>query len=119
MEPPGTAGAGIEPEDTVPLLLHILVGVAKDYHIHAGKVRRDLFFVVDHGKGHAVQGHGEVVGDVLGPLLVIVAPDDVERGVLPQLVHDTGLVDVAAVENGVGGFQMFHHLRPQQAMGVG
>ena len=89
------------------------------YAVHAGKVRRDLFFVVDHGKGHAVQGHGEVVGDVLGPLLVVVAPDDVERGVLPQLVHDTGLVDVAAVENGVGGFQMFHHLRPQQAMGVG
>ena len=89
------------------------------YAVHAGKVRRDLFPVVNHEKGHPFQGHGEIVGDVRGPLLVVVAPDDVEGGVLPQPVHDAGLVDVAAVENGVGGFQMFHHLGPQQAVGVG
>ena len=54
----------------------------------------------------------------LRPLLVVVAPDDVQRRVLPQLIHDLLLVDVPAVENGVGGFQIFHHLRPQQAVGV-
>ena len=55
----------------------------------------------------------------LRPLLVVVAPDNIQRGVPPQLVHNALLVDVAAVEDGVGGFQMLRHLRPQQAVGVG
>ena len=50
------------------------------------------------------------MGNVLRPLLVVVAPDDVEGSVLLQLLHNGGLVDVAAVENGVCGFQVLHHL---------
>ena len=119
MEPPGTAGAGIEPETAAPLLLQILVGVAEHHHVHPGQVCRDLFPVVDHVKGNAIQRECEMVGNGRRPLLIIVAPDNIERGILPQLIHDRLPVDVAAVDNGVGGFQMLRHFGPQQAVGVG
>jgi hypothetical protein len=59
------------------------------------------------------------MGDGLRPLLVIVAPDHIEGRILLQLIHDGLFVDVTAVENGVGGFQVLCHLWPQQAVGVG
>ena len=40
---------------------------------------------------------------MLRPLLVVVAPDDVQRCALPKLVHNFLLVDVPGVEDGVGG----------------
>ena len=95
------------------------MGVAKHHHIHTREVRRDLFPVVDHGKSHAVQGNGEVMGDVLRPLLVVVSPDDVEGCVLLQGIHDARFIDVTTVKNDVGGFQILLHLRPQQPMRVG
>ena len=119
MEPPGAAGAGIEPEDAVPLLLHIPVGVAEHHHVHTGKLRRDLLPVVDQEEGDALQSHCAVVGKLLRPLLVIVAPDDIEGGVFLQLIQNTLPVDVPAVENGAGVLQALHHLRPQEAVGVG
>ena len=92
---------------------------AEYHHIHTGEVCRDLFLVVDHGEGHAAQGNGKIVGDIFCPFLVVVAADNVEGGVLLQLIHDALLVDVAAVENDIGGFQVLRYLRPQQAVGVG
>ena len=118
MKPPGTAGAGVQPENAVLLLQQILVGVAEHHRVDPGQVRRDLLFVVDHIEGHASQCNGAVVGDLLRPLLVVVAPDNVEGRVLLQLLHNAWLVDVPAVENGIGGFQQLRHLRPQQAVGV-
>ena len=119
MEPPGAAGAGVQPENAVLLLQQILVGVAEHHRVDPGQVRRDLLFVVDHIEGHTPQGDGAVVGDLLRPLLVVVAPDNVEGRVLLQLLHNAWLVDVPAVENGIGGFQKLRHLQPQQAVGVG
>ena len=103
MEPPRAAGARVEPEDTVFLFLHVLVGVAEHHRVHTGQVRRDLLSVVDHEKGHAAQGNGEIVRDGLRPVLVVVAPDDVQRRILPQLIHDALPVDISAMEDGVGG----------------
>ena len=91
-----------------------------EYHrVNAGEVRREFFPVVNQIEGHAAKGDGQVVGDGLCPVLVVVAPDDVEGGVLSQLVHKALFVDVPAVENGVGGFQLLRYLGPQQAVGVG
>ncbi len=59
--------------------------------------------VVDHEKGHAAQGYGEIVREGLRPVLVVVAPDDVQRRILPQLIHDALPVDISAMEDGVGG----------------
>ena len=95
------------------------MGVAEHHCIHTGKVCWDLFFVVDHIKGHATQGNCEIVGDSFRPLFVVIAPNDVEGSVLPQFVYDAGFIDVAAVENGVDVFQIFQHLGPKQTMGVG
>ena len=119
MEPAGAAGAGIEPEEAVLFLLHILVGVAKHHRIHLAGARRELLFVVDQDKGHTAQGDCEVMGDGLGPRLVVVAPDDIQRSDIRHLVHNGLGVDVPGVKDGIGVFQVLHDLRPQQAMGVG
>ena len=103
MEPPWAAGAGVQPEKAILLLLEILVGVAEHHCVDPREVHRDLFFVMHHVKGHPAQGDGEVMGNVLRPLLVVVAPDDVQRRVLPQLIYDLRPVDVPGVEDGVGG----------------
>ena len=73
MKAPGAAGAGVEPEDAVPFLLQIPVGMAEYHRVNAGEVRREFFPVVNQIEGHAAKGDGQVVGDGLCPVLVVVA----------------------------------------------
>ena len=118
MKAPRAAGTGIQPEHTVSFLLHIFMRVAKHDHIHTRKVFRHFLFVVHHEKCHTVQRDGQVVRNGFRPILIVVAADNIQRRILPQLVHNALFVDVAAMQNDVDGFQTLGHLRPQQTVRI-
>ena len=67
----------------------------------------------------AFDGKCEALRQPLRPILVVVPPDNIERGVLPELVHNGLGVDIAAVDDDVSLGQVSHHLRPQKAVGSG
>ena len=95
------------------------MGVAEHHRIYAGQVVRDVLFIVDHIENEPVQRDGQVPGKTLRPLLVIVSADDIYGRESRHLVQDGLGVDVPGVEDGVGLLQVFQHLWPQQAVGVG
>ena len=67
------------PQHVPAPLLAVLVGVAEHHHVRPGQVRRHILFVVHHVKPHALEGDNQVVGNGLGPVLVIVAPHHIQR----------------------------------------
>lgn len=98
------AGAGIQPEQPLPLFLQILVGVAEYHDIDPGQICGNLLAVVNQIERDPLEGDSEIMRNLCGPILVVVAPNDIERGVLAQLVKDELLVDVPGMKDGVGMF---------------
>ena len=95
------------------------MGVTVNHHICIRQVRQYVFFVVNQEKPNTLNGESETLRQFRRPVLVVVPPDNIERGVLPELVHNGLGVDIAAVDDDICLGQVSHHLRPQQAVGVG
>ena len=118
MKAAGAAGTGIEPENAAFFCLRIFVRMAEYHHIHSAEISGNVLLVVYQKEDKSAQGNGAVVGNVLGPFLVIVPADNIERSILFQCVHDALFVDVAAMQDGVNVFQLFRDFGPQKAVCV-
>ena len=55
----------------------------------------------------------------LCPIFVVVAADDMERSIFPELVHNGLRVDIAAMDDDIRLGQIVQHLWPEQTVGVG
>ena len=107
---PPAAASGIEPKDTVPFFTGVLMGMSVDYDIHAGQVCGYIPLVVNHKKVNTLNGECEAMGQVFRPLLVIVAPDDLQGSEASQGLHDGLCVDIAAVDNSIRAGEVVQHL---------
>ena len=116
---PTSTTAGVQPQNTIPLLTGILVGVSVNHHIRVGQIWRNIPLVVNQEEMDMFNGKCEALRQPLRPVLVVVPSDNIERGVLPELVHNGLGVDIAAVDDDVSLGQVSHHLRPQKAVGIG
>ena len=64
------AAAGVQPEDAVPLLQSVLVGVAVNHHIHTGKGGGYVPDIMHQEKTDAFDGKGAGTGEGDAPVVV-------------------------------------------------
>ena len=119
VEPPPSAAPGIQPQDAVFLPLLVFVGMAEHHHIHAGQVLGHVLFVMDEEEPDALHRKGQAVGQVLRPILIVVAPDDIALPRCPECIHNSRRVDVPGVDDHVRLSQQGFDLLPKQAVGIG
>jgi hypothetical protein len=94
------------------------MGVPAYYNIVIGKVPANLPPVMYHIEPEAVQLCGKLPGQPSGPVRVRVARHGIDGAKGLQAAEDFGIVHVPAVEDGLAGLYMLHHLRPQDAVGI-
>ena len=116
---PTSTAAGVRPQNTIPFFTGVLVEVAINHHIRIGQIRRNIPLVVNQEETDVLDGKSETLRQFLRPVLIVVPPDNIERGVLPKLVHNGLGVDIATVDDDISLGQVFQHLWPQKAVGVG
>ena len=118
IEAPRAAAAGVE-QDCFPLPnLLIPMAVTEDHQIIGRKIGGQVAFLMRHEDAQPVKREIQIQRYVLGPILIVVAAHDIYRGDGLQREQNSPVVDVAAVENGVGVGELIERLLPQQAMRI-
>ena len=113
------AAARIQPEPAVDHLFGVFVGMAEDDHINSMEFRRDELFVVNNEENAILNLDGDALRQMLRPLLVVVAADDIKRSKRGKLIENLLVVDVAAVDDGVTVSDNLNDFRAEQAVRVG
>ena len=114
-----TAAARIQPEPAVDHLLGVFVGMAEDDRVNIVKHRRDKLLVVNNEEDAILNLDSDVLRQMLRPLLVVVAADDIKRRKRGKLIENLLVVDVAAVDDGVTAGDDLNDFRAKQAVRVG
>ena len=113
------AAARIQPESAVDELFGVFVGMAEDDHINSMEFRRDELFVVNNEEDAILNLNGDALRQMLRPLLIVVAADDIKRSQRGKLIENLLVVDVAAVDDGVTAGDNPNDFRAEQAVRVG
>ena len=113
------AAARIQPVSAVDELFGVFVGMAEDDHINSKEFRRDELFVVNNEDDAGLNLNGDALRQMLRPLLVVVAADDIKRCKRGKLIENLLVVDVAAMNDGVTAGDDLNDFRAEQAVRVG
>ena len=93
--------------------------MAEDDCINAMKFRRDKLFVVNNEDSAILNLNGDALRQMLRPLLIVIAADDIKRSQRGKLIENLLAVDVAAVDDGVTDGDGLNDFRAEQAVRVG
>ena len=87
--------------------------------INSMEFRRDELFVVNNEEDAILNLDGDALRQMLRPLLVVVAANDIERSQRGKLIENLLIVDVASVDDGVTAGDDPNDFRAEQAVRVG
>ena len=93
--------------------------MAEDDCINAMKFRRDKLFVVNNEDSAILNLNGDALRQMLRPLLIVIAADDIKRSQRGKLIENLLIVDVASVDDGVTAGDDPNDFRAEQAVRVG
>ena len=81
--------------------------------------RRDKLFVVNNEDSAILNLNGDALRQMLRPLLIVIAADDIKRSQRGKLIENLLIVNVAAMDDGVTVSDNLNDFRAEQAVRVG